>query len=297
MTKTVIITGANSGLGFNAAKKIAAHGDDFEIILACRNLEKTNKAKDEIIKETGNKNVLVMQLDTSSLQSVKDFANNYKKNYNKPIYALLCNAGISGMGLDKKQLSPDGFDIVFATNHLGHFLLTNLLLPSMDKEGKIIVTSSDMHNPPLKEGQTFEWLGVEALAHPDETMAQNPLRYSYSKLCNVYFVHELARKLKAKGSKILVNAFNPGLMKTHFAKIADEEFYEYCRKFMPERYGDLENSSSALAELAYSDDIIYDSGHFYDRSVRPCFTSALSYNKENAKELWEKSEEYTKKYL
>lgn len=297
MTKTVIITGANSGLGFNAAKKIAAQGNDFEVVLACRNLEKAQKAKEEIVEVTGNKNILVMQLDTSSLQSVKDFADNYKKSHNKPIYALLCNAGISGIGLDKKQLTPDGFDVVFETNHLGHFLLTNLLLPLMEKEGKILVTASDMHNPPLEEGQKFEWLGVEAIAHPDEDMAQNRLRYSYSKLCNVYFVYELTRKLKEKNSKILVNAFNPGLMKTHLVKGTNEEFYEYCRKFMPERYGDLDNSSSALAQLAYSDDIIYSSGHFYDRSIRPCFTSALSYNEENAKELWEKSEEYVKKYL
>lgn len=297
MTKTIIITGANSGLGFNAAKKIAAQGNDFEIILACRNLEKAQKAKDEIVKDTGNKNILVMQLDTSSLQSVKDFADYYKQSHNKPIYALLCNAGISGMGLGKKQLTPDGFDIIFATNHLGHFLLTNLLLPLMENGSKIIVTASDMHNPPLKEGEKFEWLGVEALAHPNETMEQNPIRYSYSKLCNVYFVYELARKLKEKDRKIFVNAFNPGLMRTNLVKGTDEEFYEYCRKFMPERYGDLNNSSSALAQLAYSDDIIFDSGHFYDRSIRPCFTSALSYDQNNAKELWNKSEEYTKKYL
>jgi len=289
--KTVIITGANSGLGFETAKKIAGYSKDFEIILACRNLEKAQSAKEQIIKETGNQNVLVMQLDTSSLDSVRKFAADYKKHYNKPIYALLCNAGISGIGQDK-QLTKDGFDIIFETNHLGHFLLTNLLLPLMEKEGKIIVTASDMHNPPLKEGETFEWLGTEALAHPDDRTAGGSIRYSYSKLCNVYFVYELARRLKSQNSGIKVNAFNPGLMKTHLIKDTNEQFYEFVRINWPERYGDLDNSSSALAELTYSDDIILSSGHFYDRSIRPCFTSALSYNEENAKELWEKSEEY-----
>ena len=293
--KTVIITGANSGLGFETAKKIAGYSKDFEIILACRNIQKAENAKEQIIEETGNSNIIVMQLDTSSIKSVRQFVEDYKKHYNKPIYALLCNAGISGVGADKKQLTKEGFDIIFATNHLGHFFLTNLLLPLMEKEGKILVTSSDMHNPMLREGETFEWLGTESIAHPDDKMAVNPIRYSYSKLCNLYFVYELAKRLKTQGSKITVNAFNPGLMRTNFVSSGgNEQMFEYVRINIPERYGDLDNSSSALAELTYSDDIILSSGHFYDRSTRPCFTSSLSYNEENAKELWEKSEEYTK---
>ena len=297
MEKIVIITGANSGLGFNAATKIAKNSKDFHLILACRNSQKGQEACKQIIEETGNNNVDFLQLDTSSLKSVRNFVEEYKTKYNKLIYALLCNAGISGVGLERKELSEDGFDIIFATNHLGHFLLTNLLLPFMDKQGKIIATASDMHNPPLKEGETFEWLGTEAIAHPDETMATNPIRYSYSKLCNVYFVYELAKKLKEQKNTVTVNAFNPGLMKTHLMPGTDESIYNFIKTNMPERYGDLENSSSALAELISSNDIIYTSGHFYDRSIRPCYTSALSYNKENAEELWKKSEEYTKEKI
>ncbi len=292
--KTVIITGANSGLGFQTAKKIAARSKEFEVILACRNPEKAAQARDEIIAETGNENVSVMQLDTASLQSVRNFVQDYEKNHNNPVYALLCNAGISGSVSEKQVLTEDGFDIVFATNHLGHFLLATRMLPFMEKDGKILVTASDMHNPPLQPGETYEWPGTEALAHPDDTMAANRLRYSYSKLCNVYFVYELSRRLQAEKSGIRVNAFNPGLMKTHLVKGTNEAFYEFVRINWPERYGDLENSSSALAELTYSDDIIAGSGHFYDRSIRPCFTSALSYDEANARELWEKSEEYVK---
>ena len=291
MKKTVIITGANSGLGFQTALKIAAHSTEFEVILACRNLEKARQAQAQIVKETGNPNVSVLQLDTASLKSVRQFVKAYQDKYGAPVYALLCNAGIGAFN-SAPQLTEDGFDVVFATNHLGHFLLTNLLLPFMEKEGKILVTASDMHNPLLQPGETFAWLGVEAISHPDEKLAASNLRYAYSKLCNVYFVYELTRKLKAQNSAVKVNAFNPGLMKTHFSK-TNEAFYDYIRINVPERYGDLDKSSSALAELTCSEDIILSSGHFYDRSTRPCFTSELSYNEQNAKELWEKSEEYT----
>ncbi len=291
MKKTVIITGANSGLGFQTALKIAAHSTEFEVILACRNLEKAQQTQAQIVKETGNPHVSVLQLDTASLKSVRQFVKAYQDKYGAPVYALLCNAGIGAFN-SAPQLTEDGFDVVFATNHLGHFLLTNLLLPFMEKEGKILVTASDMHNPLLQSGETFAWLGVEAISHPGEKLAASNLRYAYSKLCNVYFVYELTRKLKAQNSTVKVNAFNPGLMKTHFSK-TNEAFYDYIRINVPERYGDLDKSSSALAELTYSEDIILSSGHFYDRSTRPCFTSQLSYNEQNAKELWEKSEEYT----
>ena len=292
MKKTVIITGATSGLGLKTAQKIAQHSKNFHLILPCRTSEKVDEIRTQLIQKTGNPNIDMATVDVSSLQSVRAFVKEYKQRFNQPIDALLCNAGISGFGRTQKELTDEGFDIVFATNYLGHFLLTNLLLPLMAENGKIIATASDMHNPILKEGETFEWLGTEALAHPDDKMAVNPLRYSYSKLCDIYFVYELGRRLKEQNSTITANAFNPGLMKTHLVKGTNEDFYEFIRKNMPERYGDVDHSSSALAELVYNEDIIYTSGHFYDRSIRPSFTSELSYNKENAKELWEKSAEY-----
>ncbi|OUM65164.1 hypothetical protein PIROE2DRAFT_60210 [Piromyces sp. E2] len=289
--KTVIITGANQGLGFETAKKIAAKSNDFNVILACRNIERAEKAKDQIINETKNPNISVMILDTSSLKSVREFVENYRQNKKEPIHALICNAGISSKSNTAKQVSKDGFDIIFATNHLGHFLLCNLMLPFMEKRGKIISIASDMHDPPVKEGQKFEWLGVEPIAHPNDEMAMDRSRYSYSKLCNVYFVYEFAKILKEKNSEVTVNAFNPGLMKTNFTDI-EPKIFEFIRINAPHRYGDLEKSSSSLAELIYSD-LIQSSGNYYDRSTSTVKTSELSYNEKNAKELWDKSLEYT----
>eukprot|EP00833_Pecoramyces_ruminatium_P001362 jgi/Orpsp1_1/1175394/evm.model.c7180000053685.1 len=146
--KTVIITGANHGLGFEAAKKIAKNSNDFNIILACRNSERAENAKNIIINETKNPNVSVMILDTSSIKSVREFVDNYRENVKEPVYALVCNAAMVGDLNTTRQMSVDGFDIIFATNHLGHFLLCNLMLPFMEKNGKIISVASDMHDPP-----------------------------------------------------------------------------------------------------------------------------------------------------
>lgn len=286
--KNIIITGANSGLGFECAKKIAKASNDYRVIMACRNLQKAEQAKKMIIEDSGNLNIECMELDTAELESVRHFAANYvKKNYGS-VYSLLCNAGISGK---HTGMTKDGYDIVFETNHLGHFLLTKLLLPHIEENGKIFVTSSDMHDAPNK---TMIWEGTEKLAHPDDSLKEDSIRYSYSKLCNLYFVYELTRKLKERGSSILVNAFNPGLMKTGFMPL-DNKSIEFVRQNMPQRFGDLEKSSSALAELVTVKNIVTKSGLYYDRSTNSCRTSALSYDIENAKELWAASEAYVSK--
>lgn len=197
--KTYIITGANSGLGFETAKRIAEEGH--QVILACRNMEKGSIAAATIKSATGNGNIEARQLDLASLSSVREFAEGMKDTV---IYALDNNAGIAGM---KKGITDDGYDIVFQSNHLGHFLLTNLLLPQIEDNGRILNISSDMHNPPFGE---LEWKGAEILAHPTEEIMKQ--RYYYSKLCNLYFTYELCRRLREKGGHITVSALNPGFM-------------------------------------------------------------------------------------
>lgn len=280
--RTVIITGANSGLGFETAKKVARN-KEYAVILACRNMEKANAAVKEIMVATGNENVTGMLLNTASLNSVRQFAENYNEDVYGKVYALLLNAGISGM---HEGITEDGMDIVFQTNHLGHFLLANLMLPYMEDNGKIFSTTSDMHDSPMGK---MEWTDTEALAHPnaDPTMAR--MRYSYSKLCNIYFVHELAKKLENKNSGIRVNAFNPGFMQTNFAKVSKMQAL-MVKNTMPKRFGDLKKSSDALAELVVNDALAVSSANYYDRSINTCESSELSYNESNASELWKTSE-------
>lgn len=285
MRKIVIITGANSGLGLNTGIKIAGASEEYRLILACRNMQKAETAKQEIMDKSKNKNVEIMELDVSLLASVRSFVETYRTKIGKPIYALLCNAGINGTN---QGLTKDGFDVVFESNHLGHFLLTNLLLSHMEPEGRIFVTSSDMHDSPMHK---MEWKGTEALAHPEPKLAKDTVRYSYSKLCNLYFVYELARRLKSNGCHICVNAFNPGLMETNFMPLTKASIL-FVKTTMPNRLGDLEKSSTALAELVTSGELVRESGLYYDRSINPIRSSDLSYHEAYAKELWETSELY-----
>lgn len=280
--KTVIITGANSGLGFETAKKIAKNLN-YRVILACRDKEKADKAKEEIENETKNENIITMIIDTSSLKSVRNFVEEFKK-LNLKVDSLICNAGISPM---HKGVTEEGFELVFATNYLGHFLLTNLLLTSMSETAKIVNVTSDMHNPP----GGLEWKEPEMLAHPKE---EDRRKYSYSKLGNIYFTYELDRRLRNINSKIIVNAFNPGMMNTNFSGGHNSPARTAIVKLtMPERLGDLDKSSSALAMLITNEDFSNVSGKYFDRSTNYIDSSDLSYNVDNRLKLWNKSVEWT----
>ena len=280
--KTYIITGANSGLGFETAKKIAAEGH--KVILASRSVEKGYAAAETIRSETENGNVEVRQLDLASLSSVRAFAEGLKDT---AIYALDNNAGIAGM---KTSITDDGYDIVFQSNHLGHFLLTNLILSQMEDNGRILNISSDMHDPPYGE---LIWKGAEILAHPTEEIMKQ--RYHYSKLCNLYFTYELCRRLRVKGSSITVSALNPGFMgETNLAGgNMTKERIEYVKQTMPDRIGNLSVSAQAAADILTDDRYLLPEAVYYDRSTNAAKSSPLSYSEENARELWDASMKFT----
>ena len=280
--RNIIITGGNSGLGFETAKKIAKN-KDYRIILACRNPEKAEKAKEDIINETGNENIETRILDTSSLKSVREFSDGIIEE-NIGIDVLINNAGISPSG--ELAFSEDGFELVFATNYLGHFLMTNKLLPLLNKNARILNITSDMHNPP----GGIEWKDVEKMAHPEEN---DRLKYSYTKLDMIYFTHELTDLLADDERDIIVNSFNPGFMAdTNFSKGFGKAREQQIKESMPDRYSTLEISSDALCEIAVSDGFADVKDQYFDRSTETRRSSDLSYDRNNSKELWDASIKY-----
>lgn len=282
MKKNVIITGGNSGLGYECAKQIAAKKDEYCVILACRNADKVQIAKNSIIAETGNQDILTLSLDLASLDSVRNFAKGYKA-MNLPLYALVCNAG--GVHFNKEK-TEDGIDYVFQSNHLGHFLLTMLLMDKMQENARIISVSSDMHCPPTGE---LTWYGSEKLAYLDDSFIDPRSRYSYSKLCNLYFTYELAKRLKQKGSTVVANAFNPGLMtETNFSPNKTRFTPEFLSS-VADRIGSLKGSSEALAELVMEYEFGKTTGLYYSMNTKAVKSSPISYNEENANELWNES--------
>lgn len=276
--KTYIITGGNSGLGFETAKRIAE--TDAQIILACRNLEKGQAAAERIKQESSNPNIEVRQLDWASLTSVRAFADSVK---GLSIDVLNNNAGLSGQHTGTTE---DGFDVVFQSNYLGHFLLTLLLLPQMAEQGRILNISSDMHNPPFVN---LEWRDLDSIIHPTEETVG--LRYYFSKLFNLYFTYELDRQLRLQEKTISVNAFNPGFMAdTNLAGgQMTPERAAHIKETMPDRYSELPLSADAIAELLTQEQFREISGKYFDRSTHIAQSSELSYNEKYAKELWETS--------
>jgi light-dependent protochlorophyllide reductase len=216
--KTVIVTGGNSGLGFETARAILQAGNAWHVIIAGRSRERCEAAARRLAQESGNQNVEAMALNLASLVSIRRFAAEVSTRGMPPLRALVCNAGVQNVSGTKR--TEDQFEATFGVNHLGHFLLANLLLRHVEAPGRIVFVSSGTHDPDQWSGMPAPQLqDVDALAHPKEDSAGadsaqkiGQRRYTTSKLCNVLCAYELARRLESHGQAITVNAFDPGLM-------------------------------------------------------------------------------------
>ncbi|XP_049361093.1 short-chain dehydrogenase TIC 32 B, chloroplastic-like [Solanum verrucosum] len=205
---TAIVTGGASGIGLETARVLAMR--NVQVIIAARNMEAANKAKQCILNDNKNARVDVEKLDLSSIRSVKTFTDNFK-SLDLPLNILINNAGIMFCPF---QLSEDGVEMQFATNHLGHFYLTNLLLDKMKEtakssgiEGRIVNLSSVAHICPYKGGIRFQKIN-------QKNSYQNKLAYAQSKLANILHANELSRRLQEEGENITVNSVHPGLIMT-----------------------------------------------------------------------------------
>src|SRR5277367_1653681 len=141
---TAIVTGANTGLGFECARALV-ETHDWHVIIACRSAEKSREAVKRLFAQTWQKEIEAMTLDLASLESVRNFARDYAAEARPPLRALVCNAAtqiVTG-----RTYTADGFETTFAVNHLGHFLLVNLMLAQMEPPARIVVVGSGVHDP------------------------------------------------------------------------------------------------------------------------------------------------------
>lgn len=200
--KTVLITGANTGIGKETALDMAQRGA--RVILACRDMTRARIAADEIRQRSGNGNVVVKKLDLASLQSVRDLAKDIRENEAR-LDILINNAGIM---MCPKWKTEDGFEMQFGVNHLGHFLLTNCLLDLLKKStpSRIVIVSSLAHE---KGRIHFDDINL------DKRYGRE-VSYRQSKLANVLFCRELAERLQGTG--VTVYSLHPGVIRTELGR-------------------------------------------------------------------------------
>ncbi|TKS73423.1 Retinol dehydrogenase 13 [Collichthys lucidus] len=219
--KTVLITGGNTGIGKETAVdlarrdfnclifilelyKICCCASGARVILACRDMDRANKAAEDVRKESGNDNVIVKKLDLASLQSVRQLAKDVLANEER-LDVLINNAGVMSC---PKWLTEDGFEMQFGVNHLGHFLLTNCLLDLLKKSSpsRIVNVSSLAH----EKGQIyFDDINLEKDYDPWKS-------YRQSKLANVLFTRELANRLQGTG--VTTYSLHPGVIRTELGR-------------------------------------------------------------------------------
>ncbi|KAH7292061.1 hypothetical protein KP509_29G049900 [Ceratopteris richardii] len=187
---TAIVTGASSGVGAETARVLVKRGA--HVIMAVRNVSAGEEVKRRILKETNNARVHVLQLDLSSLDSVGNFVNEFEA-LNLPLNILVNNAGVMACSY---ELSTDGIELQFATNHIGHFLLTNLLLDNMKRtaqesgnEGRIVNVSSTAHYITYSGGIRFTAIN-------EKSGYNSWLAYGQSKLSNILHAKELTRRFQ-----------------------------------------------------------------------------------------------------
>lgn len=289
--KVIIITGANSGIGYEAAKEFARKGA--QIILACRNLDKAQFALSQIQAEITETKAEILKLDLANLKSIQQFVDSFKKKYDR-LDILLNNAGIMMVPYGKTE---DGFENQFGTNHLGHFALTGLLIELLHKTpgARVVNISSNAH--------LFDEMDFSNLMFEDGEGYLAQKAYGRSKLANLLFTYELQRRFEARGVNTIAVAAHPGISNTN---LAAHIFKRWRLKMLQPLMGLMLQSAAmgALPGIRAAVDPTVSGGQYFgpdgskERSGYPVvvFSNEASHNLEDALQLWEISEKLTGVY-
>ena len=279
--KTVLITGANDGIGRATAEKLAGRGA--HVILACREDAKAQRVAKDIMEKTGNHNIDTLPLDLSSLASVKAASEEFLSEHPK-LDVLINNAGVY---TDNLELTEDGYELQFAVNHLGHFLFTLNLLPAIQccrHCTRVINVSSAMHKKGVLDfnnlrGEKKQYNGTEA--------------YCQSKLANVLFTMELDRR---HGRDLTTNCLHPGVVGTRLANKKAGAFTSAVWSMYKPFAIKPEKGCGTSVYLAVSPEVRDVSGRYFDEHQCLQKPSAIARNEQLARRLWEYSEQAVSEY-
>jgi NAD(P)-dependent dehydrogenase (short-subunit alcohol dehydrogenase family) len=315
-SRTVILTGGTSGLGYACARALARSNTPVSLILASRS-QHAIQAVNALKRATGNPSIEYLPLDLASLASIRAFVRDFAEREFPPLRAVICNAAIQVVS--GTTYTRDGFETTFGVNCLGHFLLVNLLLRHLVAPARVIFVSSGTHSPATHNvldrfmGATSpRYRDARALAWPDRypdagTRRESPRitgarRYSTSKLCDIFYAYELSRRLQAEGlstqeHSIAVNVFDPGLMPGTklardypiLARFAWHVLLPALRFLLPHASSP-DSSGKALARLVLDPGLEGLTGKYFAR-MEAIASSEESYDRQKAAELWETSAE------
>jgi NAD(P)-dependent dehydrogenase (short-subunit alcohol dehydrogenase family) len=276
--ETIVITGGNAGIGKETAVGLASAGA--RVVVTARNAERGRAARDEVAHRSGSSTVEVMPLDLASFASIRSFAAELLDRHDR-IDVLVNNAGLIHR---RRTVTQEGFETTFGVNHLGHFLLTDLLLDRLraSAPARVLVVSSDAHKG-ARHGLDFEDLQSERRYRWGQA-------YGKSKLANIYFARELARRLD--GSGVTVNALHPGFVRSEFGRGGDlGPVYGFGIRFIAGPFAiSPEKGARTPIYLASSPEVEGATRGYYFR-CRPTAPSKVAQDDAAARRLWDASEQ------
>jgi len=283
--KVIIVTGANSGIGYEAAKEFARKGA--QTILACRSVNKAQRALNQIRTEVSNAKVEIRQLDLASQNSIQEFAEAFKSQYDQ-LDVLVNNAGIMMVRYGRTK---DGLERHFGTNHLGHFALTGLLIDLLKStpNSRVVTVSSNGHRQGIMDFDNLMFENGKGYSRMDA--------YGRTKLANLLFTYELQRHFEEAGMNSIATAAHPGLTNT---ALADHLFGVKLLRPILGRL--LQNAAmGALPTLRAAVDPNVKGGQYFgpdgpgETSGYPILVQSnrASHNESDARQLWQVSENLT----
>jgi NAD(P)-dependent dehydrogenase (short-subunit alcohol dehydrogenase family) len=287
--KVIIVTGGNTGLGYESVKALAAKGA--EVILTSRSHEKGESAKARIIDKVPEAKIVVMQLDLTDLSSIKKFSEEFKNKYDR-LDVLMNNAGIM---MSPYFLTKDGFEGQMGTNHLGHFALTGLLLDHLIRTpgSRVVNVSSGAHKSGVMD---FDNLLFK------DGKGYSPIKaYGRSKLANLLFTYELHRKFEENGIDSIALASHPGGSRTDLGRYMLKKFF--VRLLWPIFLLISQSAAKgALTQIRAAVDPGASGGDYYGPFngigemtgyPRKVESNEASHNMDDARRLWQESEKLT----